>query len=227
MNEILKLKNVSYKYITKDNKPVLAVKNVSANFVLGKMYAITGRSGSGKTTLISLIAGLNKMYEGEIIFDEKSLKKIDRDKYRGNDIGIVFQSFNLLSQLTALENVQLAMEISKNAPKDSKKRALELLNKVGIDEEKAKRRVLKLSGGERQRVAVARALSTEPKVILADEPTGNLDTETSNIIVKLLMDIAHKENKCVIMITHSKEIASRADEIYGMKDGILLPLKTK
>lgn len=224
MNEILKLEKVSYTYMS-NNNPVLAVKNVSASFSLGKLYSITGRSGSGKTTLLSLIAGLDKISAGDILFNEKSLNKIDRDKYRSDDIGIVFQSFNLLPQLTALENVTLAMDISKCSSKNKQNRALELLNKVGLNEVMAKRRVLKLSGGEQQRVAVARALSTDPKLILADEPTGNLDTETSNIIIKLLMDIAHKENKCVIMITHSKSIAKQADEIYGMKDGVLLPIK--
>ncbi len=224
MNEILKLERVSYTYMSKNN-PVLAVRDVCASFELGKFYSITGRSGSGKTTLLSLIAGLDKTSSGDIIFNEKSLKKIDRDNYRSNNIGIVFQSFNLLPQLTALENVSLAIDISKCSSKNKQKRALDLLNKVGIDEIKAKRRVLKLSGGEQQRVAIARALSTNPKLILADEPTGNLDSDTSNTIINLLMDIAHKENKCVIMITHSKSIAKKTDEIYGMKDGVLLPIK--
>lgn len=223
MKEILKLEKVSYEYV--GTTKVLAVKNVSCSFSLGKIYAITGRSGSGKSTLLSLVAGLDKVSSGNIMFKNQYLKDIDRDNYRSRDIGIVFQSFNLLHQLTAIENVMLAMDISKCSCVNKEGKALDLLKKVGIDHDKSKRKVLKLSGGEQQRVAIARALSTNPKIILADEPTGNLDTETSNIIIKLLLDIAHYENKCVIMITHSKSIANKADEIYGMKDGVLLPIK--
>lgn len=223
MCEILKLEDVSYEYVGK-NGGVKAVKRANGIFESGKLYAITGKSGSGKTTLLSLIAGLDKVKEGDIIFKGESLKKIDRDMYRSTSIGIVFQQFNLLTQLTAYENVLLALDLCKFKG-NKKERAKELLNKVGIDEVKANRRVLKLSGGEQQRVAIARALAPNPYLILADEPTGNLDSENGDNIIKILLKLAHEEGKCVIMITHSNSLAKLSDEIWGMRDGVLMPVK--
>ena len=214
---ILKLDNVGYRYSDAD-KDDYVFKNISYKFEAGKMYAIKGKSGSGKTTLLSLISGLEKRYLGDIYYEDKLLKKINLDKYRSNDIGIVFQSYNLLPHLTAQENIILSMDISK-VKYDCKKKeeAIKLLKKVGLKESYATRRVLKLSGGEQQRVAIARSLSYNPKMILADEPTGNLDKETESDILEIFEELAHKENKCVIIVTHSDNVCKKCDEVYELK----------
>lgn len=215
-NDILKIENVSYRYEdAKENDYVL--KDINYEFELGKIYAIKGKSGSGKTTLLSLISGLETKYEGNIFYDDKNLKNIDLDTYRNTYIGIVFQSYNLLPHLTAIENIILSMDISKVKVDDKKKRALELMESVGLDSSFANRRVLKLSGGEQQRIAIARSLSYNPNVILADEPTGNLDKETEDEILKIFKRLAHNENKCVIIVTHSKNVCDNVDVIYELK----------
>ena len=215
-NDILKIENVSYRYgDAKENEYVL--KDINYEFELGKIYAIKGKSGSGKTTLLSLISGLETKYEGNIFYDDKDLKNIDLDTYRNTYIGIVFQSYNLLPHLTAIENIILSMDISKVKVYDKKKRALELMESVGLDSSFANRRVLKLSGGEQQRIAIARSLSYNPNVILADEPTGNLDKETEDEILKIFKKLAHDENKCVIIVTHSKNVCDNVDVIYELK----------
>lgn len=215
-NDILKIENVSYRYgDAKENEYVL--KDINYEFELGKIYAIKGKSGSGKTTLLSLISGLETKYEGNIFYDDKDLKNIDLDTYRNTYIGIVFQSYNLLPHLTAIENIILSMDISKVKVYDKKKRALELMESVGLDSSFANRRVLKLSGGEQQRIAIARSLSYNPNVILADEPTGNLDKETEDEILKIFKRLAHDENKCVIIVTHSKNVCDNVDVIYELK----------
>lgn len=215
-NDILKIENVSYRYEdAKENEYVL--KDINYEFELGKIYAIKGKSGSGKTTLLSLISGLETKYEGNIFYDDKDLKNIDLDTYRNTYIGIVFQSYNLLPHLTAIENIILSMDISKVKVYDKKKRALELMESVGLDSSFANRRVLKLSGGEQQRIAIARSLSYNPNVILADEPTGNLDKETEDEILKIFKRLAHDESKCVIIVTHSKNVCDNVDVIYELK----------
>lgn len=214
--EVLTLNNISYRYSdAKENDYVL--KNIHYTFELGKIYAIKGKSGSGKTTLLSLISGLETKYEGSIYYHDKDLKKIDLDTYRNTDIGIVFQSYNLLPHLTALENIILSMDISKVKVENKKKRAIELMERVGLDETFANRRILKLSGGEQQRIAIARSLSYHPNVILADEPTGNLDKETEDEILNIFKMLAHEENKCVIIVTHSKNVCDHVDEVYELK----------
>lgn len=219
MKKILSMKNVSYRYEdAKENDYVL--KDISYDFELGKMYAIRGKSGSGKTTLLSLISGLETKYEGTIIYDDKDLKTIDIDKYRNTYIGIVFQSYNLLPHLTAIENIMLSMDISGVKCDDKKKKALELMESVGLDESFANRRVLKLSGGEQQRIAIARSLSYNPEVIIADEPTGNLDKDTEDEILKIFKELAHKNKKCVIIVTHSKNVSDNVDVVYDLKKGI-------
>lgn len=216
MNSILKLENVSYRYEDAlEDEYVL--KNINYEFNEGKTYAIKGKSGSGKTTLLSLISGLEENYEGSIIYNGKNLKKLDLDKYRNTDIGIVFQSYNLLPHLTALENIMLSMDISKVNIKNKKEKATQLMKRVGLKEDYANRRVLKLSGGEQQRVAIARSLSYNPKIIIADEPTGNLDKETEDEILKIFKDLAKEENKCVIIVTHSKNVSENVDEVYELK----------
>lgn len=214
--EILKLDKVSYRYFdASDDDYVL--KDINYTFELGKIYAIKGKSGSGKTTLLSLISGLETTYLGAITYDDKNLKTIDLDKYRNTNIGIVFQSYNLLPHLTAMENIVLSMEISGKKGKESKERAIELMKSVGLDESFANRRILKLSGGEQQRIAIARSLSYNPDIIIADEPTGNLDKETEDEILKIFKGLAHKENKCVIIVTHSKNVSDNVDIVYELK----------
>lgn len=213
---ILSVQNVNYRY-SDAPKDEYVLKDINYDFYLGKTYAIRGKSGSGKTTLLSLISGLEKKYEGNIFYKDKPLKKMDLDLYRNTDIGIVFQSYNLLPSLTAIENIILSMDISKVKVKDKKEKALELMESVGLNESLAKRRILKLSGGEQQRVAIARSLSYNPNIIIADEPTGNLDKETEDEILKILTNLAHKENKCVIIVTHSKNVSDSVDEVYELK----------
>lgn len=204
---ILKLEKVGYRY---DDAGIddYVFKNINYEFECGKIYAIKGKSGSGKTTLLSLLSGLENCSEGNIYYDGKDLNKIDLDLYRSKYIGIVFQSYNLLPHLTALENVMLSMNISKV-------KAQELLKKVGLSEKHFNRRVLKLSGGEQQRVAIARSLSYNPKIILADEPTGNLDKETEDDILKIFKSLS--KDKCIIIVTHSKNVCDNVDVVYDLK----------
>ena len=212
---ILKLENISYRY--KDApKDKYVFKDINYEFEEGKMYAIKGKSGSGKTTLLSLITGLEKCTEGKIFYDRKDLKKMNLDKYRNTDIGIVFQSYKLLPRLTAIENIILSMDISKVKVKNKKQKALELMKNVGLSEEHAKRKILKLSGGEQQRIAIARSLSYDPKIIIADEPTGNLDKDTENEILKIFEHLAKDENKCVIIVTHSQNVCDKVDVVYEL-----------
>lgn len=213
---ILKIENVSYRYDDAE-KDEYVLKNLNFEFEIGKVYAIKGKSGSGKTTLLSLISGLDKTYEGSIRFNEKELREIDLDNYRSKDIGIVFQSYNLLSHLTAVENIVLSMNVSNLKISNKEEKAVELMKSVGLKESQKDRRVLKLSGGEQQRVAIARSLSYNPKMILADEPTGNLDKETENEILKILMNLAKKEDKCIIIVTHSENVCNQADIVYELK----------
>ncbi len=213
--EVLKLENVSYRY-SDAPKDVYVFKNINYSFELGKMYAIKGKSGSGKTTLLSLISGLEKKYEGKIYYDDKDLSKVKLDKYRNSDIGIVFQSYNLLPHLTASENIILSMDINGLKKINKKQKALELLKSVGLGKKHEKRRVLRLSGGEQQRVAIARSLSYDPKILIADEPTGNLDKDTEGEILDIFKRLAHEEEKCVIIVTHSENVCKMCDEVYSL-----------
>ncbi len=207
---ILSLQNISFSY---DKTPVL--KNVSYEFEKGKMYCIIGKSGAGKTTLLSLLSGLAVPSDGDIFYDGKSIAKIDKYTFRSKYIGVVFQSFNLITKYTALENVILSMDVSGAKIKDKKQKAFNLLDSVGLDEDEANRRVLKLSGGQQQRVAIARALSYDPDIILADEPTGNLDRDTQKEIIDIFRQLT-KQGKCVILVSHSPEVAAMCDERYEL-----------
>ena len=207
---ILSLQNISFAY---DKTPVL--QNISYEFEKGKMYCIIGKSGAGKTTLLSLLSGLAKPTGGEIFYDDTNVAKIDKYKFRSKYIGVVFQSFNLLTKYTALENVVLSMDVAGYKTKSKKQRAIELLQSVGLDEDETNRRVLKLSGGQQQRVAIARALSYDPDIILADEPTGNLDTETQNEIMNIFRELTN-QGKCVILVSHSPDVAAMCDERYEL-----------
>ena len=207
---ILSLQNISFAY---DKTPVL--KDISYEFEKGKMYCIIGKSGAGKTTLLSLLSGLATPTAGEIFYDGKSIAKIDKYTFRSKYIGVVFQSFNLITKYTALENVVLSMDVAGYKTKDKKSRVLELLESVGLDEDEANRRVLKLSGGQQQRVAIARALSYDPDIILADEPTGNLDRDTQKEIMEIFRELAN-QGKCVILVSHSPDVADMCDERYEL-----------
>ena len=213
MENILELRDLEYKY-NKNLPNVLSGINYS--FDTGKIYAVVGKSGAGKTTLLSLLSGLAKPTGGTILFEGKDISKIDRYKYRSKLVGVIFQSFNLLPYLTAVENVMLSIDISGAKIKNKKQYAIDLLKKVKLEEDDINRGILKLSGGQQQRVAIARALAYNPKIILADEPTGNLDGETQNEIMSILRMLAD-EGKCVIVVTHSPEVSSLADTVYELK----------
>ncbi|HIZ66412.1 MAG TPA: ABC transporter ATP-binding protein [Candidatus Blautia pullicola] len=211
---ILELNHISYSY---ERKGPVVLQDISYSFEKGKLYAITGRSGAGKSTLLSLISGLALPTEGKILLKGQDITSLNRYEYRSHDIGVIFQSFNLLPKLTALENVLLSMDISGCKYEDKKAHAMELLKKVDIGETEANRRILKLSGGQQQRVAIARALSYGPGILVADEPTGNLDPETQEEIMKIFLNLAHKEDCCVIIVTHSREVAKAADQVYRLE----------
>ncbi|MBC1434471.1 ABC transporter ATP-binding protein [Listeria rocourtiae] len=216
MTKILEFQDVSYAYKQNDN-PIL--DKINYTFATGVFYTVVGSSGSGKTTFLSLAGGLDTPQDGDIFYKGLSLKKIGRNKYRNQYVSIVFQSYNLLTYMTALQNVTTAMEITHVNQQDQKRFALDMLAKVGIDEKMARQKVLTLSGGQQQRVSIARALCCETDLIVADEPTGNLDERTSKEVVTLFQDLAHKEGKCIIMVTHDPEIAKVSDVKITMKNG--------
>lgn len=204
---IMELNNIEYAY---ENKRKV-LKGVSLSVEEGKMYAILGPSGCGKTTLLSLMGGLDSPSNGQILYDGQDIEKMGLSAHRKNNIAFIFQSFNLIDYLTPKENVALT---SKLPP-------LPILERVGLTDEESKRNVLKLSGGQQQRVAIARALASDAKVILADEPTGNLDEDTAADITAILKECAHQMNKCVVIVTHSNELARQADVVFRLKKGQL------
>lgn len=218
MMSILTLKNISYHY----NGTEKAILNqISHAFETHKLYCITGASGEGKTTLLSLLAGLDLCSSGRIYCEEQDIALVNRDEYRREKVGVVFQSYNLLQNATAAENIILSMNITGKQGKQTSKDAYAILEKVGIDHEKADRKILKLSGGEQQRVAIARAVANGSPILIADEPTGNLDSDNEQAIMDIFKQLAHEENKCVIIVTHSKKVASEADVVLELKRGAL------
>lgn len=217
---ILSVRNVSYSY-PDGNKMRGILSRVSYNFEKGKFYSILGVSGSGKTTFLSLISGLDSPMDGGIFYEGKNIEEIGLEKYRKNDIGIVFQNYNLIPYLNGYQNVLVAMGISDNTDKATMKQdAFQYLESVGIDKETALRKVNQLSGGEQQRVAIARALSTDISILMADEPTGNLDKETAQTIIEIFKRLAHEEDKCIIVVTHSDMIANQSDIILKLNTDI-------
>jgi putative ABC transport system ATP-binding protein len=214
----LTLENVSYTY-PGGTSPV--VKNADYAFEAGTIYAVVGPSGSGKSTLLSMLAGLDIPGEGDVVLGEENLKSLDLDKYRREGVSIIFQAFCLLPLLTVRENVCLPMEMQGIPENEARQRAAEALVKVGIEESKHKRFPSALSGGEQQRVAIARSLCSGAPVLLADEPTGNLDGENTRIVMEILRRMAHEEGRCVIVVTHDPEVADTADLVLRMKDGVL------
>lgn len=215
-NILLSIQNASYQYSDAEEDEY-ALKNVSYDFEKGKIYAIRGRSGTGKTTLLSLISGLERCTEGSIIFDGKDLKDINLDYYRNHEIGIVFQSYNLLPFMTASENIILSMDASGIKIENKKEEAVKLMKSVGLKETYANRKVLRISGGEQQRVAIARSLAYNPKMIVADEPTGNLDKQTEKEILEIFKKLAHEDGKCIIIVTHSPNVCESVDQVYDLK----------
>ncbi len=203
--DILEIKNVTYNY---SNSSELVLSKVNQKFEIGKFYAIIGKSGAGKSTLLSLLAGLDKPGKGKILFKGNDIEKDGYSNHRKNNISLVFQNYNLIDYLTPLENVRL---VNKNASET-------ILFELGLDKSQINRNVMKLSGGEQQRVAIARALVSDSPIILADEPTGNLDADTAGEIIEILKKLAKERNKCVIVVTHSKEVANSADIILELRD---------
>lgn len=218
---LLETKEVDYYYQDGDQRRYI-LKETSAAFEKGKFYAILGQSGSGKTTFLSLISALDTPKSGAVFFNGEDIQKIGHEKYRRDDISIIFQSYNLIPYLSAVENVLVPMSITDNQlPENQREVAYNLLDYIGITKEKADRLVNQLSGGEQQRVAIARALATNVDIILADEPTGNLDEEMEQEIIDIFKDLAHMHNKCVIVVTHANEIAQQADEVLYLRKGVL------
>ena len=215
---ILQADHVSYSYRTKYQK-VDAVRDVSCTFEQGGFYAIIGESGSGKSTFLSLLAGLDVPSEGEIYVQGQSLNQMDRDAYRLNQASVVYQSFHLFPLLTALENVMLPMEFKKIRKKEAADRAEKLLLRVGLTERIFRQFPKMMSGGEQQRVAIARAVAAGGEIILANEPTGNLDSENEQKIVELLKELAHEDGYTVIVITHNQKVAEETDHVFRMSDG--------
>jgi putative ABC transport system ATP-binding protein len=213
---MLKLENVNYRY-KNSNRNVL--KNLSCVFEQGKLSTVVGPSGSGKTTLLSVLAGLDRPGSGNVFISEDNLNGLDLDRYRRERVSMVFQAFHLFPLLTAMENVCYPMVMNGTVRYKAREHARELLESVDISADKHKRYPSNLSGGEQQRVAIARALSTGAKVLLADEPTGNLDAVNTGIIMEILRRLAHTEMYCVIVVTHNMAIAETSDKVFRMSDG--------
>jgi putative ABC transport system ATP-binding protein len=218
---MLKLENVNYRYKNTEHD---AIKNVSCIFEDGKLNVVMGASGSGKTTLLSVLAGLDKPTSGEIFIDNESLTELDPDLYRRERVSMIFQAFHLFPLMTAIENVCYPMKMNGIVHYKAKERARGYLESVGINEEKHGRYPSNLSGGEQQRVAIARALSTGAKVLLADEPTGNLDVQNGENVMDILKHLADKKSYCVVVVTHNMDIVKKADVVYRMSDGVMQPL---
>lgn len=217
---MIKIENVSYTYQSK-YQTVQAVKNATYSFEPGVMYAITGRSGSGKSTLLSLLAGLDLPTSGTICVDGEDIRSINRDVYRMKKASMIYQAFHLFPLLTVMENVTFPMEIQKLPGNQAKERAASLLEKVGLKEDTWRKFPHMLSGGEQQRAAVARAVAAGGRIILADEPTGNLDSENEAVIIELLKGLAHEDGFVVIVVTHNDTVAEAADAVLKMSDGEL------
>ncbi len=218
--EVIRAEQVSYTYSTKYQK-IEAVKQISYTFEMRNMYAITGESGSGKSTFLSLLAGLALPTSGTIYVEGKDLRTLDLDAYRKNQASVVYQAFHLFPLLTALENVMFPMELKGVKKEKARDQAKILLKKVGLPDKIWSQFPQMMSGGEQQRVAIARAMASGGKILLADEPTGNLDSKNEKKIVELLKKLAHTENYVVIVITHNPMVAAEADVILRLRDGEL------
>ena len=216
----LTVNDVYYEY-RNAYQTVKAVNGVSCSFEQGKVYAITGASGSGKTTLLSLLGGLDVPRKGTIELDGKSTKKLNRNKYRRKHVSVIYQNFNLFYHLTVLQNAAYPLYMRWWSRRKARALAKEKLLQVGLQPKQFRRLPNMLSGGEQQRVAIARTLVSGAEIVLADEPTGNLDSENSRNIVEILQKLAHEENRCVIIVTHDPAVAEAADVTMHMKDGVI------
>lgn len=219
---VLELRNVSYSYRNKFQQ-VDAIKSVDCTFEQGKVYAIVGKSGSGKSTLLSLLAGLDLPISGQVLFEGQSISDMDLAKYRRECAAMIYQSFRLLPLLTVSENITFPMELRGFNGKKARERAKQLVSRVALPESVLDRFPNMLSGGEQQRVGIARAMSMNSKLLLADEPTGNLDEENSLNIIDILVNLAHKDGYCVIIATHDLSVLPKMDVIYHMNSGELKP----
>lgn len=217
----LEIKHLTHWYTDRDHK---LYEDVNLTFESGRFYAIVGESGSGKTTLLSFLAGLDEPREGDILVDGVSIKEIGLTKFRQKYVSTIFQAYNLLNTMTAFQNVQTALAITGSIHAKDKTYILDQLARVGIDEEKAHKNVQRLSGGEQQRVAIVRALLVDAPIVAADEATGNLDHENSQKIVDLFAELAHEFGKTVILITHDRDVASRADEQLLLQNHVFEPI---
>ena len=214
---ILQLKNITYGY---ENRQKI-LDEASYEFKKGILYAIVGPSGSGKTTTLSLAGALDVPKSGTIEYKGTNIKKIGYTKYRRKNISFIFQSYNLINYMNAIENVILGMDISKSYKKNKKEIATQILEDVGLTKEEMTRNIRKLSGGQQQRVAIARELASEAEVVLADEPTGNLDKNITQEIITMFQKLAKEKNKCVIIVTHSNQVSEKADKVLELCDGKL------
>lgn len=218
MDTILEFNDVTYRYMN-GGKKVNILDKASVSFKKGVFYTILGPSGSGKTTTLALAGALDIPQEGSILFDGKDIRKIGFTRHRKRNVALVFQNYNLINYMTAIENITMAMDISGSHKGERKQQAMKLLTELGLTENEAKRNVMKLSGGQQQRVAIARALASDAEIILADEPTGNLDTGTAGEIIAIFKKLAHDYGKCVIVVSHSQELAAESDVIYRFGNG--------
>ena len=220
MEPILELERVSFSYQNK-YQTVSAVRNVNVAFSEGTLYAIIGKSGSGKSTLLSLMAGLALPTRGHVRYKGTATDSVDLDQYRRENVAVIYQSFNLFPLMTCLENVCYPMELRGSSPKEAAAVASEYIARVSLPESVHRRFPNMISGGEQQRIAIARALTSGAGVILADEPTGNLDVANGEMVVQILSDLAHKDNYTVILVTHDISIVESADVVFQMSDGQL------
>lgn len=220
MGALLEFDKVTFGYAN-GGKRLEILKDASIAFEKGVFYSIIGPSGSGKTTALALAGALDVPQQGRVLFAGKDIRKIGLTRYRKKNVALIFQNYNLINYMTALENVRMAMELSGSHKGRRKQRALELLQDLGLSADEARRNVMRLSGGQQQRVAIARALASDAEVILADEPTGNLDAQTAGEIIALFKELAHVYHKCVIVVTHSQQVAAESDAAYRFADGRL------
>ena len=221
METILSFEDVSYSYLD-GSSTVTILDKANYDFEKGKIYAIVGASGSGKTTTIVLAGGLDKPKEGKVKFKGTDINQIGLNKYRRNDISIVFQAYNLIYYMNAYENVANAIEIPNIKVPNKKEYCLNILQKLGLTKDQCFRDIRKLSGGQQQRIAIARAMAKDVDLILADEPTGNLDEKNSREILKIFIDLAHNDNKCVVIVTHSPSLAAKCDAQLKISDGQII-----
>jgi len=217
---MLEVKDLGYTYQSK-YQSIEALKQVNCSFEAGNLYAVIGPSGSGKSTLLSLLAGLDLPTSGEIFVEGSPLSTMDRDRYRRETASVVYQSFNLFPLLTALENVMYPMELLNVKKAEAEATAKRLIREVGLEDKIFRQFPVMMSGGEQQRVSIARALAAGGRILLADEPTGNLDSTNEEIIVKILKQLAHEKGYLVIVITHNPSVYEQADIVYRMRDGVL------